>query len=148
MSAAASTATQPEHPAPHRHLVPAWTVWFGLLMPPLAWSLQLAVNVSLFGHGCYPNDLPLAEPLWPNLRAIALVVELFAVVCCLVAGGLTLRNWGGTRHEKAGEEAHTLGGGDGRTRFLAMVGMLLSALFLFAIALSVMNLAVMRPCGG
>jgi hypothetical protein len=148
MNAAASTAAQPEHPAPHRHLVPAWTVWFGLVMPPLAWAMQLAVNVSMFGHGCYPNDVPLAEPLWPNLRAIALAIEVLAALGCVVAGGLTVRNWRRTRHEKAGSEEHLLGGGDGRTRFLAMVGMLLSALFLFAIVLSTLNLTAVRACGG
>lgn len=148
MAGTTAKAGLPEHPAPHRHRVAPWTAWFALVAPPLAWSLQLAVNVTLFGHGCYPNDVPLAAPLWPHLREIALAVEAVATLACAAAGMLALRNWRRTRREKAGSEAHLLGGGDGRTRFLAMVGMLLAALFLFAIGLSTLNLATVAACGG
>ena len=148
MAGTTEKTAQPEHPAPHRHRVSPWSVWFGLLVLPLAWALQLAVNATLFGHGCYPQDVPLAEPLWPHLREIALAVEAVAALGCTAAGTLALRNWRRTRREKAGGEARLLGGGGGRTRFLAMVGMLLAALFLLAIALSTLNLATVTACGG
>ena len=61
-------------------------MWFGILGAPVAWSVQQLVNAPLFAHGCYPNDVPLAAPIWSNAGVVALAVELVAIVVCVVAG--------------------------------------------------------------
>lgn len=143
-----SAAERQPHPSPHRHRVHRWAVWFGLLGAPLAWSLQEFVNVSLAGHACYPHDVPLATPLWPHLSAISVLVEAVAVVIGIAAGLVAFANWRKSRHEKPGDAHQLLGNGDGRTRFIAMAGIMTSLLFLIGIALAALNLVGVPPCGG
>ena len=136
------------HPSPHRRRVPRWALWFGLLGAPAAWSLQELVNVSLAGHACYPHDVPLAMPLWPALGSISIWVEAVAVVVCIAAGLVGFASWRRTRNEKPGDAHQLLGSGDGRTRFMAMSGVIMSVLFLIGTALATLNLLTVSPCGG
>jgi formate hydrogenlyase subunit 3/multisubunit Na+/H+ antiporter MnhD subunit len=143
-----SAPERQQHPSPHRHRVPGWAVWFGLLGAPLAWSLQELVNVSLAGYACFPHDTPLAAPLWPNLVGIAMGVDVVALVACVAAGLAAFYSWRRSREEKPGDAGQLLGSGDGRTRFMAMAGMMTSMLFLIATLLAILNLAGVPPCGG
>ena len=136
------------HPSPHRHRVHRWAIWFGLLGAPIAWSLQELVNVSLAGYACYPHDVPLATPLWPQLGVLSFSVEAIAIIIAIAAGVVALTNWRRSRDEKPGDAHQLLGSGDGRTRFMAMAGMMTSLLFLIGIALSALNLVAVPPCGG
>ncbi len=136
------------HPSPHRHRVARWAVWFGLLGAPIAWGLQEFINVSLAGYACFPHDTPLAAPLWANLAAIALAVDAVALAICIAAGFAAFHTWRRSRGEKPGDADQLLGSGDGRTRFMAMAGIMVSLLFLFGTALATLNLAAVPPCGG
>ncbi len=144
----ASPAERQSHPSPHRHRVSRWSIWFGLLGAPLAWCLQELVNVSLAGYACYPHDVPLALPLWPHLTSISMWVEIVALVVCIAAFIVAFSNWRRTRDEKPGDAHRLLGSGDGRTRFMAMTGILTSVLFFVATGLATFNLAGVPPCGG
>lgn len=137
-----------EHPSPHRDRVARWAVWFGLLGAPIAWSLQELVNVSLAGNACYPHDTPLSSPLWTNLTGLALWVEAAALLVCVAAGLAALQTWRQSRSEKPGDAHRLLGSGDGRTRFMAMAGIMTSLLFLIGTALATLNLAAVPACGG
>lgn len=136
------------HPSPHRHRVSRFAVWFGLLGAPIAWGLQELVNVSLAGYACFPHDTPLAAPLWTNLAAIALAVDAVALAICIAAGVAAHHAWRKTRAEKPGDAEQLVGAGDGRTRFMAMAGIMVSVLFLIGTALAALNLAAVTPCGG
>ncbi len=136
------------HPSPRRHRVHRWAVWFGLLGAPIAWGLQELVNVSLAGHACYPHDLPLAMPLWPHLSGILASVDAAAIVVCIAAGLVAFSNWRRTRDEKPGDAHQLLGSGDGRTRFMAMAGIMTSVLFLLGTAFAAINVAGVPACGG
>ena len=151
MNANAAPSSAPRrqpHPAPHRARVGHWTTWFAILGAPLAWTLQLLVNASLAGYACYPHDVPLATPLWPHLVGIAAGVEAVAIGICIAAGIASWLNWRRSRGEKLGDAHHVVQSGDGRTRFMAMVGMLTSALFLIATAFAALNLTTVPACGG
>lgn len=153
MNATATSDDRPapgrqSHPSPHRHRVARWSAWFELLGAPLAWVLQLLINVSLGGYACYPHDAPLAAPLWGNLVGTTLWIEVIALLTCLAAGVVSYMNWRRTKREKPGDAHDLLGGGNGRSRFMAMMGMLVSALFLLATAFSTANLVAIQPCGG
>jgi hypothetical protein len=145
---AASAPRRQPHPSPHRARVGAWPTWFAILGAPAAWSLQLFVNAALVAHGCYPHDVPLAAPMWNYLGTVSAAVETAALAICIAAGVLGWRNWRRTRDEKQGNLHHLFESGDGRTRFLALVGMMTSALFLVATAFAALNLTVTPQCGG
>ena len=148
---ASPTTSGPEqgvHPSPHRDRVSPWAMWFCILGAPVAWSVQQLVNAPLFAHGCYPKDAPLASPIWSNAGSVALTVELIAIAVCVVAGLLAWRNWDRTRGEKEGSGHHLMEAGDGRTRFMAMVGLICSGLFLLATIFATGLLYLVQPCNG
>jgi heme/copper-type cytochrome/quinol oxidase subunit 2 len=136
------------HPSPHRAKVGALPIWFAIVAAPLAWNLQLLFNVGLVAHGCYPHDEPRSEPIWNHLATATTAIEVIAIVVCVVAGLVAWRNWRRTREEAAGSAHHLIEGGDGRTRFMAMVGILCSGLFGLAVLFSAAMLAVVPPCSG
>ncbi len=136
------------HPSPHRHRVIGSALWFGLLGAPVAWCLQELINVSLAGHACYPHDVPLALPLFEHLKGTSVGVEAVAFAVCIVAGVVSFAGWRKTRDEKPGDAHQLLGSGDGRTRFMAMAGIMTSGLFAVGTALAALNLAAIAPCGG
>ena len=136
------------HPSPHRHRVIGSALWFGLLGAPVAWGLQELINVSLAGHACYPHDMPLAIPLFEHLKGISVGVEAVAFLVCAVAGVVAYSAWRKTRNEKPGNAHQLLGSGDGRTRFMAIAGLMTSGLFAIGTALAAFNLATISPCGG
>lgn len=145
--ARSATERQP-HPSPHRARVGLLATWFGILGAPVAWSLQELVNFGLSSYACYPHDAPLTQPLWAQLTTITYVVEAIALLIGLAAGATAWRNWRRSRTEKDGNADRLLGGGDGRTRFMAMVGMLTSGLFLVGIVFATLYIAGVPACGG
>jgi hypothetical protein len=58
------------------------------------------------------------------------------------------RNWQISGAEKAGSALHLLEGGDGRTRFMAMVGMISSGLFLLAVFAALAAFYLVVGCNG
>jgi len=145
---APSAPERQEHPAPHRNRVGRVSIWFGVLGAGIAWNLQELFNITLAGYFCYPHDVPLAEPLWSGLRTTTFVIDALAIVICVAAGLVAFANWRRSRGEKAGDATQLLGNGDGRTRFMAMAGMVASGLFLFATIASLLYIVVGAPCGG
>ncbi len=133
------------HPSPHRHRVTPRALWFGLYGAPAAWSVQVLVGFAMSAHGCYPRAIPLASPVI-GVRAIALLVTAVAAGLAIAAGVTALVSWRTTREEMDGREEALLEIGDGRTRFMALSGVLVSILFLLAIGLSYLSIAVVPPC--
>jgi hypothetical protein len=119
-----------------------------LLGAPVAWCLQSLVLVPIISHACYPSDMPLETPLWGHLGLLSAGIEALAALICIAAGITAWRNWRLSQDEKPGGAHHLVESGDGRTRFLAMAGMLSSALFLLGVALAAANLVAVSPCGG
>lgn len=146
-SAASPMHRQP-HPSPQRHRIGRFAVWFAIAAAPLAWNLQLLFNVGLVAHGCFPHDEPRAQPIWSRLPVAVGAIEVAALVVCVVAGLVAWRNWRRTRDERPGSAHHVLEGGDGRTRFMALVGLLTSALFGLAVVFAAIVLALVPPCNG
>jgi hypothetical protein len=146
--AASSAPRRQPHPSPHRDRVGRWMLAFGLLGAPLAWSLQLLVNASLAGYSCYPHDVPLATPLFDGLDAVAFGVEALAARVCVAAGAAAWLSWRRSRGEKGGSGHHLIESGDGRSRFMAMAGLMTSLLFLVATGFAWVNLAAVPSCGG
>jgi len=144
------------HPAPERGKVPLSALWFGFIGGPAAWSVQALVNTSLTAHSCYPRLTPLSSPTTGGLRGIAFAVSLLALAVCVAAAAVSWRTWWRTREEhqqgtgrgrQHEPSAALLETGEGRTRFMALAGVLTSVLFLVVSAINTASLFLVSPCG-
>lgn len=141
-----STRQDAEHPAPHRGQAAPWSLWTGLMLAPGAWFLQLSIEMPLLSQACYPHDVPLGGGL-PALMPIVLALDAAALVAAAVGFLLARGNWRRTAAEKAGSGHRLLASGDGRTRFMAMAGMLTSGLLAVAILYIGAFHAMLPECG-
>lgn len=138
------------HPAPHRHRVASASIAFGLLGGPLAWFVQLCAGYALASAPCFTQAQRMAEPLaglrwtWPAMVALLIA----CVVVALAAFAVSYRSIARTRDEAGGDQQHLMEVGSGRTRFLALWGLLLGAGFALATALTAVAFVVLPRCGG
>jgi hypothetical protein len=152
---ATHVAPQPAHPAPARTHVALSALWFGLYGGPLAWSVQTLVNLPVAAHGCFPRLRPLTAPVVSGLQGIVLSVSILALLTCVAAGLVALRSWSRTRGEhqpgagaaRSRAPANALAEtGEGRTRFMALAGVLTSCTFLVVSLIHLMSLFLVSPC--
>lgn len=136
--------TEVEHPAPHRHRVGLLALGFGIVGAPLAWDIELLAGVALSGRQCYPSDSPLAIPMWEGTWWFLLTMSFIAIAVGLFAALVAWRNWQRT-HDESPKDAYS---GDGRTRFMALCGLLSSGLFLVALVFTMAILFLVPLCNG
>lgn len=134
------------HPSPGRRNVSLISLYVGLVGAPLAWSVQIILGYGIAAHACFPRRLPLAEPIYVNLKPVLWWISgatiLVALVCTLVAW----RSWKQTRDEKSGKESALMEAGEGRSRFMAMSGLLASGAFFLALIFTTIVLFMVKPC--
>jgi hypothetical protein len=144
------------HPAPQRERSSPAALWFGLLGAPAAWSVQTLVNLPVASHSCFPRIYPLATPAFGGTRGIVLLVSLAALATCSAAAVVAWRSWQRTREEQQegsgrGREhqsgAALLETGEGRTRFMALAGVMTSVVFFLVSAAHAATLLFVSPCG-
>jgi len=144
------------HPAPARGRVRLATLAFGLFGAPAAWTVQTLVNLPVAAHGCFPRLDPLSTPA-TAIGGVAFAVSVLALLVCVAATAAAWRAWTRTREEhQAGSgrgAAHdpktaALETGEGRTRFLALAGVLTSTTFLLVSAAQLAAVFLVAPCGG
>jgi hypothetical protein len=91
-----------------------------------------------------------------GLRGIAFVVSLAALAVCVAATGVAVRMWWRTREEhqqgtgrgrQHRPSAALLETGEGRTRFMALAGVLTSVTFLVVSAVNTAAIFLVSPCG-
>ena len=153
----AATTSQPSgtsHPAPSRAQIALPALWFGLFGGPVAWSIQTLVNLPVASHGCYPALSPLEAPI-SGVRGIAFIVSLFALAICVAAAVVAFRSWTRLRgeHQEGSGRAreHTPAAalaetGEGRTRFMALCGVLTSLTFLVLSLTLTAAIFLVSPC--
>jgi hypothetical protein len=145
------------HPAPARGSVALWTLWFGFLGAPLGWTLQTLANTAVASHGCFPQLFPLSSPTTGGMRGILFGISTVAIVSGVAALAVSFSTWrrtNGEHQEKSGEGARrhdpstaALETGEGRTRFMALSGVLTSFVFLVVIIAHTAAVFVVVPCG-
>ncbi|MEO6137812.1 MAG: hypothetical protein ABIP11_03990 [Luteimonas sp.] len=126
-------------PAPQRHLVAGWKLWAGLLLAPLAFSLQVVASYTIGSDMCSAGGAPL-----PWLVVVNITTALLAGFGMFIAWS----NWHVTRRESGGDVHQSADRGDGRTRFMALFGLIWSALSLLAVVVQVLALVYFGPCTG
>lgn len=134
------------HPAPRRDIVPTRVLWFGIFGAPAAWALQTIVNYSLVSHFCFPGAMPRRTPTFDALRTTGIAVSIIVVVVVLLAMATAVRSWRATRHGHDAEHHELLEVGEGRARFMAFAGVLLSGVFLFAVLMNALPLITNAMC--
>lgn len=119
------------HPAPHRERVTVRQLAFGIAGGPVGWFLEFNAGYALASWPCFPGDHPLRLPMdgytWSGPAMV--VVLIAGVLIGLAALWVSWGNWQKTRDEQHGGRGHLMQAGTGRTRFLAMWGVLFGAGF-------------------
>ena len=151
MSATTHATEVPRHPAPRHGTVSMPLLWFGLFGAALAWALQLISNYWLFSHFCYPTVTPRATPTFDGVRVIGIVVSGVLLLVAVAALLTAVRSWRRSRGEahrrrELRQRAETAEVGEGRTRFMAMAGMLVSGIFVYGLLMNAMPLLFMPVC--
>jgi hypothetical protein len=107
-------------------------LWTGLLLAPLAFLVNLEVGYLLVRRSCLGND-----------RLPVHVVQIVCLLLALAGGVVAWRVWRAEGAQWPGGEA---GGPAGRTRFLAGLGLLLSAQFALVILAQWIPSFMLSPC--
>jgi hypothetical protein len=128
-----SETVHPQHDQ-HRAAAPSdFTLWLGVLGPPLVWAVYFQFNYALARWFCHNHGLM-------GLGHAA------AVVALLLAGAAGVLAWRDWRLLGGGWPSGAESGTVGRSRFLSVIGMMLSALFVLLIAGNWLVLFFIDPC--
>ena len=123
---------------------------FAIVAAPLAWFILVCAGEALANEACFPYGPRLRAPLaglewtWPALIALL-------IACVLVSLAAILISWKMYRvtcSEEGGKQAGLLDEGVGRTRFMALWGLLYSVGFCAATLFSVASYWALPRCGG
>ena len=126
------TSAAPPHPAPARHEVSRFALGFGLLAAPLAWAVDELALYFIASRLCEMKTYSVAEGLSRATSPLFIVISVVTFAVALAGTWVAYNSWKNSRHEKHGS-GHTLVEiGEGRTRFLAMTGLITSSGFAIA----------------
>jgi hypothetical protein len=134
------------HPAPARHAVDPRLLWFGLFGAPAVWTIQELVGYILAAHACFPHMAPRATPALGGLWVLELGLGIAALIVAGLAGWMALRSWRAVRPRHPGAGTAQVDIGEGRARFMALAGILVSGMFLLGILMNVLPIFLVAPC--
>jgi hypothetical protein len=138
------------HPAPHREQVSILASAFGLLAGPLAWFIQVCAGYAMASWPCFPGEQRNLLPppgygwTWSAIIAASVAAFIISAAACFVS----YRTYERVRNESHGDHQHLMDVGSGRTRFLALWGMVFSAAFAVGIAMNAVAYFVLPRCAG
>ncbi len=150
MATHAGSVAAEGHPSPHDPKVGLGRILFGVFGGPAAWAAQLIANYGLASYSCYPRYAPRSQlvPGWESIWTFLLIINLVAVAVALVAASTAYRTWRLTRHEHPGNYGHALEAGEGRTRFLGIIGIMTGLGFFLATVFDTIALFIVPQCIG
>ena len=138
------------HPAPHADRVNLGEMFFGVLGGPLAWFIQLCAGYALASAPCFRDGIRVSAPL-PVLqwtRPAMVIAMLASMAIALLALGVSWRAFRRTQQEAGDGSVQLLEMGTGRTRFLALWGVLLGGAFAIATAMTAVAFILLPRCAG
>jgi hypothetical protein len=119
--------------------------WFDLLASPLVWSLHFLASYGVVEFACEARFLDSHILGLSLLSAIVLALTLLAGLATLYVGLAAYKRWRAMIGPVNGSGA--LPQNDQARRFMALSGVLLSALFGLTILVTGLPALVLRPCG-
>jgi hypothetical protein len=109
----------------------ALLLWVGVLLPPIAWAVQMEINYSLVRRACVVER-----------NAALYAVTLVALVLMLVTALISLSTWKKLGAGWPGDSADQ----QTRIRFLAVLGLLSNGIFFLATAAQGLATIIFNPC--
>jgi hypothetical protein len=106
-------------------------LWLGFLLPPVVWAIQLQTVYLLIESGC----------LTGNFLSIH-IVSVITLILSLVGGLISLQDWIKTGGEWKSEKSDS----ESRSRFMSILGMLMSGLFTLLIFAQWLPALMGVPC--
>jgi hypothetical protein len=140
----------PAQPPPRAELIPSGESAFCLFGGPVAWFLQLCCGYALASEPCFRAGQRIAAvPValhwtWPAM----VVLTVAAVSVSLAALYLATRAYLRTQHGTPGDTGQLLEARAGRTRFLALWGIVLGGGFALAAATTAVAFIALPRCAG
>lgn len=133
------------HPAPHRDRASRWVLAFAIAAAPVAWIVRLLVNYSIAGQSCV-GAAAMEAPASSRALSAIMIINFGALALAIFGGYVAFDLWKQTKHEKDGDVHQLVHSGEGRTRFLAVCGILTDTLFGLAVAVDALGSIVGPPC--
>jgi hypothetical protein len=138
------TALTASHPAPHRERVRLWMLIFGMIAAPSLWLAQLLLSYGISALACYGGDHPTTIAAGTPVRTALFAFDAVALIAALAGGIVSYTCWRAVHAEQQHGQHHALEVGEGRTRFMALWGIMSSLCFFGAIAFNTIA-SVMAP---
>lgn len=138
---------QQQHPSPQRSRLSLYALVFGLAGAPFAALAQISIGAALAGYACRQAELPAQDFIQNHLYLQLLILNLVALALGIAALATAWHSWKTTQHEKSGSADMLLAHGEGRSRFMAMGGLMVSLLFDLAILCNFLSLVFIPACG-
>jgi hypothetical protein len=149
MSAVPQNGVQ-QQPAPQASRVKLHESFFALFGGPLAWYVQLCVGYALASKPCFwGGDRLVAPPPALHWTWAAMILAMAAAVAvALLSLLISWRAYQRTHTKVPGDVRHLIEVGSGRTRFLALWGMLLGGAFALATTFTAVAFLTLPRCAG
>lgn len=141
-----SAAEAAAHPSPHRTKTGLANLLYSLIAGPMAWATSQIVNSALAQEACFPGTQPLAAPAFDGVHSLQTAILVGAFAVSISAAAVALGAWRATRAEQPGDQHALLSSGEGRSRFMALAGLLTSLGFMIASLFSIPALIFVPVC--
>jgi hypothetical protein len=140
------TIDERAHPAPQRHHVSLIWLLVAILAPPVAWSAHLIINYIAATRACYPDGAPQSAPSIHWLWLLLIIIDVVSLTISAVAAAVAYRSWQTSAEEMAEHAPPLAETGEGRTRFLAIWGLLTGAGFFVAVIFDFVGIWILPIC--
>ena len=108
-----------------------FSLWIGLLLPPITWALQMQFNYWLIRGACARGS-----------SAALFAVTLISLVLVALAGFSSFLAW-----QRVGQKwPSSFGDRVSRNRFLAVMGLLMAGMFFVVVVAQGIAAIVFHPC--
>ena len=137
------------HRSPYRNsMLKTLVALFGA---PLGWIIQMSLSEPIAAYACYPHEVPLSAPLWVELPAILAAISLVCLAAGLFSAYVAWTFWRQASSARINVMQHGSDRGGalvdgGQNRFLAMIGVMSSTLFVIAILFTCFAVFFVSPC--
>lgn len=118
---------------------------FGLLAAPIAWAALHMFDYLWIETACQAGLLGGTMAGLTGVAWVVVAATLVALVISVAAGVISFRRWQSLREPDDDDDLEPV---EARSRFLALSGVLVSALFALLIIMTGVPVFLMAPCAG